>query len=79
MRWTVPAILVLAGCQGTEDPCGAAGYRALVGTNVAAVTLPAELNARIVGPDTAVTMDFDPTRLNVRTDAEGVVTGLTCG
>ncbi|PWJ22146.1 I78 family peptidase inhibitor [Jannaschia seohaensis] len=80
MRWMIPLILVLAACQqGADDPCGAADYAGLVGTNIAAVTLPADLDARIVGPDTAVTMDFIPTRLNIRTDAEGTVMDLTCG
>lgn len=79
----------LAGCSaipsgGVEavdptDPCGAQGYTSFLGSNIAAITLPAGLNDRIVGPDTAVTTDFDPSRLNIETTADGLVIGLSCG
>lgn len=62
-----------------EDPCGASGYRDLVGQNFAAVTLPADLNARIIGPDTAVTMDFQPERLNIYVGEDGLVDRVSCG
>ena len=92
MRRFLPAIL-LAACAGdaapppgaatppasADDPCGASDYAGLVGANVAAVTLPASLNHRVVGPGTVVTMDYVPERLNVEVDADGVVTGLRCG
>ena len=62
-----------------DDPCGAADYAGLVGANVAAVTLPANLNHRVIYPDTAVTMDFVPERLNVEVTADGTVVRLRCG
>ena len=62
-----------------DDPCGADAYAGLVGANVAAITLPADLNARIVGPDTIVTMDHRPERLNIQTDADGTIIALRCG
>ncbi|MBB3910657.1 I78 family peptidase inhibitor [Sphingomonas desiccabilis] len=34
---------------------------------------------RWIGPDTAVTMDFRPDRLNIDTDAGGKVTRFHCG
>jgi hypothetical protein len=79
------AVLLVAGCQTggemgeSEDTCGAERYRSLVGTNVAAVTLPAELDVRVIGPDEAVTMDFVETRLNLRTDADGTILEVYCG
>ena len=86
MRRIVMTALLLAGCQaaegpppGGDDPCGARQYRSLVGAPVAAVTLPTGLDLRIVGPDDAVTMDYVETRLNLRTDAEGVILAVTCG
>ncbi|UWQ21966.1 I78 family peptidase inhibitor [Jannaschia sp. W003] len=78
-------LLALAACAGAPpeptaaDPCGATGYAGLVGRNIAAVTLPADLNARIIRPDTAVTMDFRPDRLNVDVQSDGTITGLRCG
>ena len=62
-----------------KDPCGAQGYTALLGDNIAAVTLPADLNDRVVGPDTVVTTDFNPSRLNIETTADGLIIGLSCG
>jgi hypothetical protein len=61
-----------------QDTCGASGYRSLVGSNVAAVTIPAGLNHRIIAPDTPVTMDFSAERINFLTDANGVITAVEC-
>ena len=81
-------LLALAACAAPvapatlpspADPCGADAHAGLVGANVAAVTLPADLNARIVGPDTIVTMDHRPERLNIETNADGTIIALRCG
>lgn len=61
------------------DTCGARGYAAMVGTSIAAITLPADLNARVIPPDSAITMDFQPSRINFDLDANGVVTRIWCG
>ncbi len=73
--------MVLAACEATqtEDACGADDYRGLVGQPLAAVTLPADLGARIIGPDTAVTMDFRPERLNIAVDGSGIIERVYCG
>ncbi|MEJ6394255.1 I78 family peptidase inhibitor [Gymnodinialimonas sp. 2305UL16-5] len=71
--------MILAGCQGEADTCNSAGYSSLVGSNIAAVTLPADLNMRIIGPDDLVTTDFAPERLNIEVDATGTIQRLTCG
>jgi hypothetical protein len=60
------------------DPCGAAQYRALIGTNIAAATFPADSNIRIIRPMTPVTEDFRENRLNVIVDVNGVITSLEC-
>lgn len=82
---------VLAGCAnitsiaGSDtavdetDPCGAQGYTSLLGTSLAAVTLPANLNDRVVRPDEAVTQDYDPTRLNLELNSDDMIVGLSCG
>lgn len=63
-----------------EDTCGAAGFANLIGQpREAAEAAPLPANARIVGPDDAVTMDFSPERLNVLLDTNNLVDRLTCG
>lgn len=74
---------VAAGPQTREeataqDTCGAAGYRAMIGTSIAAVTFPATPNIRVIMPDSVVTEDFRPDRLNVIVDAAGNITALEC-
>lgn len=61
-----------------QDICGASQYAALIGSNFAAVTLPAEANIRIIQPDTVVTHDFRPDRVNIIVDANGVITAVEC-
>ncbi|MBC7769925.1 MAG: hypothetical protein H7124_14170 [Phycisphaerales bacterium] len=61
-----------------QDTCGAAQYRAMVGSQLAAVTFPSDAGIRIIQPDTMVTQDFRADRLNVVVDASGVITGLEC-
>ena len=86
MRHLILALpLVAMGCvpvvppAESADACGATGYASLVGTNIAAVTLPAGLNMRIIGPGDVVTMDLRLDRLNFETDAAGVITRVYCG
>ncbi|MEJ6396835.1 I78 family peptidase inhibitor [Yoonia sp. 208BN28-4] len=79
-------VLLLSACApavtpgGTApDTCGKDDYAALVGANLAAVTLPADLNDRVIGPDDAVTLDFQPDRLNFFVDEAGLITRISCG
>lgn len=60
-----------------QDTCGASGYASMIGTNIAAVTLPTTV--RVIAPDTVVTMDFRADRVNIRTDAGGIITAVDCG
>jgi hypothetical protein len=62
-----------------EDLCNAAGNQSLIGANVAAVTLPADLVHRIYKEGDAVTMDYRPDRLNIVTDDNGVIIEVKCG
>ena len=62
-----------------QDTCGAAAHQALIGTPASAVdlaTLPA--GTRIVTPETMVTQDFVPARLNITTSTDGNVASLNC-
>jgi hypothetical protein len=84
------AALVLAACEpmaetpepvpAEEDACGASGLQDLVGQDVsvvAAMTFLAPM--RIIRPGEAVTMDFNPARLNVELDAADVIVRVYCG
>jgi len=59
-----------------RDTCGARRFRDRIGQPVSAVEVP--YGARVIGPETAVTDDFRPARLNIITDASGVITALQC-
>jgi len=61
-----------------QDTCGAAAYRAMIGTAIAAASFPATPDIRVIMPDTPVTMDFRAERLNVIVDASGNITALEC-
>ena len=61
------------------DPCGAQDYTALLGAPLAAVTLPADLNDRVLRPGDMATTDYDPSRLNIELDDAGTIIGLSCG
>ncbi|WP_413061367.1 I78 family peptidase inhibitor [Sphingomonas carotinifaciens] len=81
------ALLLLAGCATTPEggACRADRAQDLVGKPWAPAGEAAVLKRtgaralRVVGPDTMVTMDYRPDRLNVETDAGGIVTRLRCG
>ena len=61
-----------------QDTCGAAAYRAMIGTPIAAASFPATPNIRVIMPDSVVTQDFRADRLNVIVDASGNITALEC-
>lgn len=58
------------------DTCGASAYQDRIGTPVSQMDV--QPGARVVGPDTMVTEDFVPDRLNILVDAQGVITGFAC-
>jgi len=62
-----------------QDTCGAARFQHLIGTPLAGVdqsTLPQ--GARLLTPDSIVTQDFRPDRLNVMSGTDGNVSSLAC-
>lgn len=59
-----------------RDTCGAAAHRDRIGTPVSGMTVPP--GARVIAPGTAVTDDFRIERLNIITDAAGLITALQC-
>lgn len=95
MKQLIAAIplVVLAACQAptpgqaqnpsqtqTEDQCGAKSHQSLVGTQDKALdksTLPK--SARVIYPDSVVTMDFSAERLNIHVGKDGKISRVTCG
>jgi len=65
------------------DPCHAADFEYLIGEPApdaeAIAALEGPKRVRVIGPDDMVTMDHVPQRLNIETDAEGIVLRLRCG
>ena len=72
-----PDVLILKPTK--EDPCGARAYQELVGTNLAAVTMPDDLNARTIRPGQFVTMEYIASRMNIHVDEDGAIQRVTCG
>lgn len=82
MRHLLPMLLLLLAqaCRSeTGSRCGAEDYAWLVGKPLAAVTLPADLDARVIVPDTMITMDIRPERLNIAVDGAGTIGRVYCG
>jgi len=81
----MPALAAaLGGCVVADlpdqDACGASGMQALVGQGrevLAAMTVPA--GTRVIEPETAITEDYSPARLNIDLDRTGRVTRVWCG
>lgn len=82
-------VLALAACHPAETespmpdrpiPCIAPDLQSVVGQPRSALNV-AELPdpKRIIGPDTAVTMDYRPERLNLQHDARGTIIRIFCG
>lgn len=62
-----------------DDMCNAQAAQGVVGQNVAAISFEKGADVRLIGPDTMVTMDYVPERLNLLYDAKGRVTEAYCG
>lgn len=74
-----PAPPVVGADPAVADTCGMAQYAALIGKPATDAGVPPEgPQVRHIRPDTQVTMDFRPDRLNIDIDANGVITGFRC-
>jgi hypothetical protein len=74
-----PAAPANAAEATAQDTCGASAHQALIGTPASAIdlaTYPA--GTRIITPETMVTQDFVPTRLNITVGTDGNVASLNC-
>ncbi len=59
--------------------CLSDAQRALPGKHVSAGAALLPANARIVPPDGLITQDYQPNRVNVNTDSQGLITRIWCG
>lgn len=81
----LPALILLAACvpAPAEPPgatCSAASLQHLVGQPESAFD-PGGLTepVRVIHPGEAVTMDFNPGRLNVEIGTDGRIVAIRCG
>ncbi len=64
----------------SENACGADQLQDLVGQSAARLqTMRFAGPVRIIRPDTAVTMDFAPNRLNIFIDGAEMIAAVRCG
>lgn len=91
MLAVVVPVLALAACKTVpmtpeqeavlqSEECGAPTYQYLIGSPASSVNdgmLPPM--SRVIYPFSAVTMDYNPMRLNVYVNEEGFITRLACG
>lgn len=76
-------LTLTAGCVPTSPAaaltCDADGSRGLVGQNITVLhTMRFGVTVRIIGPGTMVTADFNPDRLNIIHDQNGLITDIGC-
>jgi len=63
-----------------ENACGAAGLQTLLGQPASVLETMRFANpVRVIRPGMAVTMDFNPARLNIEVDAAEEITRISCG
>ena len=75
--------ILLIGCvpapPAPSISCDAVGLAGLVGRDVSVLqTMRFGVTTRVIGPDTAVTKDFNPDRLNITHDKTGLITNVGC-
>ena len=88
MRFTILALIALTACTEVapnppttgEQTCGADPDSALIGQSadvLAAMIFPAPM--RIIKPGMAITMDYNPDRLNIDIDKHNKISRVWCG
>ncbi len=62
-----------------DDKCNKAAHSGLIGKLISDPAVPAASpGVRHVGPNTQVTMDYRPDRLNIYFDDKNIITGMKC-
>ncbi|ARO13658.1 hypothetical protein BVG79_00300 [Ketogulonicigenium robustum] len=66
--------------DAASDTCGGAAYGYLIGQKANALERVLIMRqVRIIHPDTMVTMDHRPARLNFTINADGLIARISCG
>lgn len=82
-RLILAAILCAAALPATaqeEDACGASGFQGLVGqSGEIARMLELDQPVRVIPPNTPVTMDYRPERINFELDGNDRIAVVRCG
>lgn len=77
------ALLPLAGCLASgvgSGSCNAASYSRYIGQPASSmIAVGAEGPVRFLRPNQPMTMDLEPTRLNVHIGEDGIIKRMTCG
>jgi hypothetical protein len=81
------SLLALTACIPVTEPmpdppatCGADGLQGLIGQSEAVLaTMRFAQPIRIIRPGMAVTMDYNPNRLNIEVDGFGQIIRVSCG
>lgn len=85
---SLACLVLLAACQTASVPpagegdCQATAQRlqtSMLGVPASEIDATGPGGRRVIGPDTVVTMDYNPERLNLETDAAGRLTRAYCG
>ena len=61
------------------DDCPADDLQGLVGESYQDGMVAYDGRIRVIPPGSAVTMDYLPSRLNIATDSDGIITRISCG
>jgi hypothetical protein len=84
--FAIASLLALSACVAAPPPpdpenaCGAAGFQGLVGqSGQIARLLVLDQPVRVIPPNSAVTMDYRPERINFDLDAADRITAVRCG
>jgi hypothetical protein len=73
-------LVTLPATAEDEDICGATGFQGLVGqSGEIARLLDLDQPLRVIPPDTAVTMDYRPDRINFELDDQDRIATIRCG
>ncbi|WP_159976066.1 MULTISPECIES: I78 family peptidase inhibitor [unclassified Novosphingobium] len=72
-----PATEMEPGC-GADQLAGYVGRKASDDVIASITAWRGDKPIRVLKPDSAMTMDYRPDRLNIAVDAKGIITGLSC-
>lgn len=81
------SLAFVTGCMTLDSPseigenaCGAAEFQQFVGKPLSSFkTEDLSGRVRVIGPNTAVTLDYHADRLNVRHNTRHIITDIFCG